>query len=151
MKNYVCMHVCVYIDEEIHVILIRPLSFIQKWRLSCPELTISGRKSLVDHVILGGSLEDVNCSETMQNRYDKRNYYNQEVNYNYCHVEGCLIGRVLDWMIGFIATYTFITLDYRQLQRYRWYTHFTVHRYARTRVLGLHLSDPGNGFITVSL
>jgi hypothetical protein len=30
------------------------------------------------------------------------------------------------------------SLDYRQLHRYRCSTHFTVHRYTRTRVLSLH-------------
>jgi hypothetical protein len=40
---------------------------------------------------------------------------------------------------------------YRQLQRYRWSTHFTVHRYTCTRVFSHHYSFPSNGFITVSL
>jgi hypothetical protein len=31
------------------------------------------------------------------------------------------------------------------------FPHFTVHRYTRTRVLSLHQTYPGNGFITVSL
>jgi hypothetical protein len=30
------------------------------------------------------------------------------------------------------------TRYYRQLQRYRWSTHFTLHRYTRTRFLSLH-------------
>jgi hypothetical protein len=42
---------------------------------------------------------------------------------------------VSDWMIGFIASYIFTTRDYRQLQRYRQFTHFTVHRYTRIRIL----------------
>jgi hypothetical protein len=37
------------------------------------------------------------------------------------------------------------------VQRNRWSTHFRVHRYTRTRVLCLHKSYPGNGFIIVSL
>jgi hypothetical protein len=58
----------------------------------------------------------------------------------YCHVLGGVrdLLTVLDWMIGFIAHYTFITQDYGQLQRYRFSTHFPVHRYTRTRVLSLH-------------
>jgi hypothetical protein len=36
-------------------------------------------------------------------------------------------------------------------QRCRWSTFFAVHRYTKTRVLSLHQSYPGNGFITVSL
>jgi hypothetical protein len=32
----------------------------------------------------------------------------------YCHVLGWIIRRVLDWMIEFIAPYTFTTRDYRQ-------------------------------------
>jgi hypothetical protein len=43
------------------------------------------------------------------------------------------------------------TRNYRQLQRSRWSTHFTVHRYTRARILSLHLSYPGNGIIIVSL
>jgi hypothetical protein len=54
-------------------------------------------------------------------------------------------------MIGFIALYALTIRDYRQLQCYRWSTHFTVHRYTRTKVLSLHWSYPGNGFITVSM
>jgi hypothetical protein len=44
--------------------------------------------------------------------------------------------RGLDWMIGFIDTYA----QYSELQvieRCRWSTHFTVHRYTRTRFLNL--------------
>jgi hypothetical protein len=37
------------------------------------------------------------------------------------------------------------------IQRYRYSTHFTVHRYTRARILSLHQSYPDNGFITVSL
>jgi hypothetical protein len=37
------------------------------------------------------------------------------------------------------------------LQRYRYSTHFTVHRYTRTRILSLHQPYSGNGFITVWL
>jgi hypothetical protein len=48
--------------------------------------------------------------------------------------------RVLDWTIGFIQ------LGTKVIQRYRWYTRFTVHRYTHTRVLSLHQSYPGNGF-----
>jgi hypothetical protein len=43
------------------------------------------------------------------------------------------------------------TRNCRQLQRYRYSTHFTVHSFTRTRVLSLHYSYPGNGFISVSL
>jgi hypothetical protein len=63
----------------------------------------------------------------------------------YCHDVWVTVDGVLDWMIGFIARYTFTARDYRQLQRYRWSTYFTVHRYARTRILSLHKSYPGNG------
>jgi hypothetical protein len=42
-----------------------------------------------------------------------------------------------------------IARDYRQLQRYCWSTHFTVHRCTRIRVLSFQYSYPGNGFITV--
>jgi hypothetical protein len=37
------------------------------------------------------------------------------------------------------------------IQRYRWSTHFTIHCYTCTRVLSLHSSYSGNGFITFSL
>jgi hypothetical protein len=37
------------------------------------------------------------------------------------------------------------------IQRYCYSTHFPVHRCTRIRILSLHLSYPGNGFITVSL
>jgi hypothetical protein len=43
--------------------------------------------------------------------------------------------RLNVWMIGFIAPYTFTTRDYRQIRRYRYSTHCTVHRYTRTRIL----------------
>jgi hypothetical protein len=42
-------------------------------------------------------------------------------------------------------------LGLQAIQRYRWSTHFAVHRYTRTRVLSLQWSHAGNGFITVSL
>jgi hypothetical protein len=42
--------------------------------------------------------------------------------------------RVLDWMIGFIDT-IYIQLVTKIIQRYRWSTHFTFHRYTRTSVL----------------
>jgi hypothetical protein len=38
-----------------------------------------------------------------------------------------------------------------RVQPYHWHTRFTVHRHAHTRVLSLHQSYPGNGFIIVSL
>jgi hypothetical protein len=61
------------------------------------------------------------------------------------------IRRVLDWMIAFInILFTHIS-GLQTIQRYRWYTHTTVHRCTHTRVLSLHWSYPGNGFITVSL
>jgi hypothetical protein len=40
-----------------------------------------------------------------------------------------LVRRGLDWMIGFIAPYTFTTRDYKQLQSYRYSIQFTVHRH----------------------
>jgi hypothetical protein len=55
---------------------------------------------------------------------------------------------VLDWMIGFIAPYT-PNSGLQAVQRYRWRTRITVHRYTRTRVLSLLQSYPGNGIITV--
>jgi hypothetical protein len=64
---------------------------------------------------------------------------------------GVNIDGVLDWMFGFIDTL------FTQLEPTGNYsataisTHFTVHRYTRTRVLFLQKSHPGNGFITVSL
>jgi hypothetical protein len=51
---------------------------------------------------------------------------------------GVATDEVLDWMIGFIAPYTITTRDYRQLQRYRYLTHFAVQRYARNSVFSLH-------------
>jgi hypothetical protein len=47
-------------------------------------------------------------------------------------IDGVWIGYWVYWPL--IHT----TRNYRQLQRYRWSTHFTVHRYKRTRVLSLH-------------
>jgi hypothetical protein len=37
------------------------------------------------------------------------------------------------------------------IQRSRWSTHFTVHRYTCTRVLCFHKSYPGNGFISLTV
>jgi hypothetical protein len=37
------------------------------------------------------------------------------------------------------------------IQRYRYSAHFPVHRFTRTKILSLHQSYPGNGYITVSL
>jgi hypothetical protein len=48
---------------------------------------------------------------------------------------GCVANRrVLDLMIGFID----ITRNYRQLQRYRRFTHFTFLRYKHISALSLH-------------
>jgi hypothetical protein len=43
------------------------------------------------------------------------------------------------------------TRDYRQYSAISVNTHFAVHRSTRTRILSLHQSSPGNGFIVVSL
>jgi hypothetical protein len=58
------------------------------------------------------------------------------------------IGRVPDWMIVFIdALYTQLrTTGSRAF--FLIYALYTVYRYTRTRVLSLHKSYPGNGFIT---
>jgi hypothetical protein len=56
--------------------------------------------------------------------------------------------RLDDWI------YFTLYIHNSGLQVIQWYhssTHFSVHRYTRTRVLSLHLSYPGNGFITISL
>jgi hypothetical protein len=37
--------------------------------------------------------------------------------------------------LDLLTPYTFTTRDYRQLQRYLYSTHFTVHHYTRTRIL----------------
>jgi hypothetical protein len=37
------------------------------------------------------------------------------------------------------------------IQRYRYATHFAVHRYTRTRVLSLHKLCPDNGFISLTV
>jgi hypothetical protein len=60
-----------------------------------------------------------------------------------------LIRRGLDWLI--YCTLCIHNSELQAIQRYRWSTHFPVHRCTRTRVLSLHLWYPGNGFITVSL
>jgi hypothetical protein len=65
-------------------------------------------------------------------------------------VRGCDCRRVLDWMIKF-TDLIHSTRNYRQLERYRWSLHFTVHRYLHTSVISVHQLYPGNGFITVSL
>jgi hypothetical protein len=57
---------------------------------------------------------------------------------------------ILDWMIGFIDTF-YTQLGATGNTGLTPSTHFTVHRYTRTRVQTLHLSCPDNGFITVSL
>jgi hypothetical protein len=44
----------------------------------------------------------------------------------------------LDWMIGFIDTLYIHNSGLQAIQRYRYSTHFSVRRYTRTRVLGLH-------------
>jgi hypothetical protein len=46
--------------------------------------------------------------------------------------------RVLDWVIGFIDTSYIQNSGLQAIQRYRWFTHFTVHCYTRTSVLSLH-------------
>jgi hypothetical protein len=47
------------------------------------------------------------------------------------------MGSGLDDLI-YCTLYIHATRKYRQLQRYRYSTHFPVHRYTRTRVLRLH-------------
>jgi hypothetical protein len=52
---------------------------------------------------------------------------------------GMTYRRVLDWMMGFIAPYTFTHNSGLQvIQRSLSSTHITFHRYTRTRVLSLH-------------
>jgi hypothetical protein len=48
------------------------------------------------------------------------------------------IDGVLEWMIGFIATYTFIRLGTTSNAALSLTTHFTVHLCTRARVLSLH-------------
>jgi hypothetical protein len=52
-------------------------------------------------------------------------------------------------MIGFILPVHSHNSALQAIQRYRFSTHFPVHRCTSTRVLSLHLSYPGNGFIIV--
>jgi hypothetical protein len=59
----------------------------------------------------------------------------------YCHEFGglcmtCKTGSGLDDWIYWHLSHT--SWDYRQLQRYCWSTHFTVHRCTRSRILSLH-------------
>jgi hypothetical protein len=49
---------------------------------------------------------------------------------------------------GGCVTYT---TGLQAIERYRWSTHFTVHRYTRTRVLSVHYPSPGNGFISLTV
>jgi hypothetical protein len=66
---------------------------------------------------------------------------------------GCCVtyktGSGLDDWIYWHLMHT--TRDYRQHSAIADPTSFTVHRYTCTRVLSFHLSNPGNGLITVSL
>jgi hypothetical protein len=57
--------------------------------------------------------------------------------------------RLDDWI--YCTLYIHTTRDYMQYSATTIYTHFTVHRYTRARVLSLHQLYPGNGFIKVSL
>jgi hypothetical protein len=50
---------------------------------------------------------------------------------------GVTIDAGLDWMIGFIAPYTFTHLGTAGITMLL-LTHFPVHRYTRTRFLSLH-------------
>jgi hypothetical protein len=61
-----------------------------------------------------------------------------------------LIDQVWIGRLDLLTPYSH-TSELQVIQRYRWSTHFTVHSYTRTRILSLHKSYPGNGFITVSL
>jgi hypothetical protein len=54
-------------------------------------------------------------------------------------------------MIGFIVPYTLTQLGTTDNTTLSVFIHFPVHRYTSTRLLSLHLSYPGNGFIAVSL
>jgi membrane protein YqaA with SNARE-associated domain len=51
---------------------------------------------------------------------------------------GVTVDGVLDWMIGFIAPYTFTTRDYRQYSAVAHFAYLPVHRYTRTMILSLH-------------
>jgi hypothetical protein len=55
-------------------------------------------------------------------------------------IDGVWIG----WL-NLLTPYALIQ-NYKQLQHYRWSTHFKVDRCTHTSVLRLHLSYPGNGF-----
>jgi hypothetical protein len=68
----------------------------------------------------------------------------------YCQMLGVCVTYKMgfgfdDWIYWHLIL---TTRDYRKLQRYLW---STVQYYTHTRVLSLHWSYPGNGFITVSL
>jgi hypothetical protein len=57
----------------------------------------------------------------------------------------------LDFMIALLQLIHARSLGLQTIQRYRYSTHFPVHHYKRIRILSLHESYPGNGFITVPM
>jgi hypothetical protein len=63
---------------------------------------------------------------------------------------GVTYRRVLDWMIGFYKHLKHTSQNCRQYSAIA-DLHFIVHRCTCIRVLRLHQSYPGNGFITVTL
>jgi hypothetical protein len=66
--------------------------------------------------------------------------YNRLMYGVYCHVGWYAWRklRVLVRMIGFVSTSVTISLNCQLIQRYRWFTHFPVHRCSRTGILSFY-------------
>jgi hypothetical protein len=59
--------------------------------------------------------------------------------YKLSRVRGCVTNTNRFWIGWFYLLTPYIVSSYIQaIQRHRWFTQFTVHRYTRTRILSLH-------------
>jgi hypothetical protein len=85
--------------------------------------------------VVGSSISEERTASVFSLKMDSSCASETLVNIVTCRVERMTKWRVLVGMIGSVGTSVTCALNHTEIQRYRWFTHFPVHRCTRTRIL----------------